>query len=91
MCIRDRTGLAAIARVFDAALVAGALSVDALKGSDTPFDPRIQTLRGQPGQIKVAKILLDLIAGSAIRESHRHGDSKVQDPYSCLLYTSRCV
>jgi len=76
------TGLAAIARVFDAALVAGALSVDALKGSDTPFDPRIQTLRGQPGQIKVARILLDLIAGSAIRESHRHGDSKVQDPYS---------
>jgi histidine ammonia-lyase len=76
------TGLAAIARVFDAALVAGALSVDALKGSDTPFDPRIQTLRGQPGQIKVAKVLLDLIAGSAIRESHRHGDSKVQDPYS---------
>ncbi|QEL23356.1 histidine ammonia-lyase [Bosea sp. F3-2] len=76
------TGLAAIARVFDAALVAGALSVDALKGSDTPFDPRIQNLRGQPGQIKVAKTLLDLIAGSAIRESHRHGDSKVQDPYS---------
>ncbi|MGX5735660.1 histidine ammonia-lyase [Bosea thiooxidans] len=76
------TGLAAIARVFDAALVAGALSVDALKGSDTPFDPRIQKLRGQPGQIRVARILLDLIAGSAIRESHRHGDSKVQDPYS---------
>jgi len=76
------TGLAAIARVFDAALVAGALSVDALKGSDTPFDPRIQNLRGQPGQTKVARILLDLIAGSAIRESHRHGDSKVQDPYS---------
>lgn len=76
------TGLAAIARVFDAALVAGALSVDALKGSDTPFDPRIQTLRGQPGQIKIARILLDLIAGSAIRESHRHGDTKVQDPYS---------
>ncbi|WP_420101382.1 histidine ammonia-lyase [Bosea sp. (in: a-proteobacteria)] len=76
------TGLAAITRVFDAALVAGALSVDALKGSDTPFDPRIQALRGQPGQIRVAKTLLDLIAGSAIRESHRHGDSKVQDPYS---------
>ena len=76
------TSLAAITRVFDAALVAGALSVDALKGSDTPFDPRIQSLRGQPGQIKVARILLELIAGSAIRESHRHGDSKVQDPYS---------
>ena len=75
-------GLASIARVFDAALIAGALSVDALKGSDTPFDPRIQTLRGQPGQIRVAAILLELIGGSEIRDSHRHGDSKVQDPYS---------
>ena len=76
------TGLASVARVFDAALIAGALSVDALKGSDTPFDPRIQTLRGQPGQIKVAALLLELIAKSEIRESHRFGDSKVQDPYS---------
>ncbi|MDP3599950.1 MAG: histidine ammonia-lyase [Bosea sp. (in: a-proteobacteria)] len=76
------TGLTAMARVFDAALVAGALSVDALKGSDTPFDPRIQRLRGQPGQIRVAALLLELIAGSAIRDSHRVGDSKVQDPYS---------
>ncbi len=76
------TGLTAMARVFDAALVAGALSVDALKGSDTPFDPRIQTLRGQPGQIRVAALLLELIAGSQIRDSHRFGDSKVQDPYS---------
>ncbi|KPH81896.1 histidine ammonia-lyase [Bosea vaviloviae] len=76
------TGLTAMARVFDAALVAGALSVDALKGSDTPFDPRIQALRGQPGQIRVAALLLELIAGSEIRDSHRFGDSKVQDPYS---------
>jgi histidine ammonia-lyase len=75
-------GLNAMARVFDAALVAGALSVDALKGSDTPFDPRIQALRGQPGQIRVAAHLLELIAGSEIRDSHRVGDSKVQDPYS---------
>ena len=75
-------GLSAMARVFDAALVAGALSVDALKGSDTPFDPRIQQLRGQPGQIRVAAHLLELIAGSEIRDSHRFGDSKVQDPYS---------
>lgn len=74
--------LSDIARVFDAALVAGALTVDALKGSDTPFDPRIQALRGQPGQIRVAATLLDLIGGSEIRESHRFGDSKVQDPYS---------
>jgi histidine ammonia-lyase len=76
------SGLTAMARVFDAALVAGALSVDALKGSDTPFDPRIQRLRGQPGQIRVAALLLELIAGSAIRDSHRFGDNKVQDPYS---------
>jgi histidine ammonia-lyase len=76
------TGLTAMARVFDAALVAGALSVDALKGSDTPFDPRIQRLRGQLGQIRVAALLLELIAGSEIRDSHRFGDSKVQDPYS---------
>jgi histidine ammonia-lyase len=76
------TGLTAMARVFDAALVAGALSVDALKGSDTPFDPRIQRLRGQPGQIRVAALLLELIASSQIRDSHRFGDSKVQDPYS---------
>lgn len=75
-------GLASIARVFDAALIAGALSVDALKGSDTPFDPRIQALRGQPGQIRVAATLLELIANSEIRESHRFGDTKVQDPYS---------
>jgi histidine ammonia-lyase len=74
--------IADMARVFDAALVAGALSVDALKGSDTPFDPRIQALRGQPGQIRVAQILLELIADSEIRDSHRFGDSKVQDPYS---------
>ncbi|CAN7332710.1 histidine ammonia-lyase [Bosea sp. LjRoot9] len=76
------TALSEIARVFDAALVAGALSVDALKGSDTPFDPRIQALRGQPGQINVAATLLTLIAGSEIRDSHRFGDTKVQDPYS---------
>ncbi|AOO80803.1 histidine ammonia-lyase [Bosea vaviloviae] len=76
------TALSEIARVFDAALVAGALSVDALKGSDTPFDPRIQALRGQPGQIRVAATLLTLIAGSEIRDSHRFGDTKVQDPYS---------
>jgi histidine ammonia-lyase len=65
------------------ALVAGAMSVDAARGSDTPFDPRIHALRGQPGQIRAAAALRALLAGSAIRESHRTGDSRVQDPY-CL-------
>ncbi len=67
---------------FAAALAAGALSLDAAAGSDTPFDPRIHAVRGQPGQIEVAAALAVLIAGSAIRDSHREGDPRVQDPYS---------
>ncbi|MGH6951148.1 MAG: aromatic amino acid lyase, partial [Vitreimonas sp.] len=70
--------------VFDAALVAGAMSVDAMKGADTPFDARIHDVRGQKGQIEVAQRLRALMAGSAIRESHRSHDvdQRVQDPYS---------
>ena len=75
-------GLFAAENVFAAAIAAGALSVDALKGSDAPFDPRIHALRGQPGQIDVAAGLRALMAGSAIRDSHREDDGKVQDPYS---------
>jgi histidine ammonia-lyase len=68
-------------RVFGAALAAGALSVDALKGSVKPFDPRLHEVRGQPGQIRVAADLRGLLDGSAIVESHfRCG--RVQDPYS---------
>ncbi len=69
-------------RVLHAALVTGALSTDAAKGSDDPFDPRIQALRGHRGQIDVALALRTLIAGSAVRASHRTGDDRVQDPYS---------
>lgn len=75
-------GLFAAENVFAAAIAAGALSVDALKGSDAPFDHRIHALRGQPGQIEVAAALRGLMAGSAIRDSHRHDCAKVQDPYS---------
>ncbi|MDT7839017.1 histidine ammonia-lyase [Aquabacterium sp. OR-4] len=57
--------------VFEAALVVGALTVDAARGSDGPFDPRIHALRGQPGQIDVARIYRALLAGSAIRASHK--------------------
>jgi histidine ammonia-lyase len=57
------------------------MSVDALKGSDSPFDERIHAVRGQPGQIAVAREYRDLIAGSAIRASHLDC-SRVQDPYS---------
>jgi histidine ammonia-lyase len=68
-------------RLFAAALAAGALSVDALKGSVKPFDPRISALRGQPGQIRVAAALRDLLDGSAIVASHARC-GRVQDPYS---------
>jgi histidine ammonia-lyase len=74
-------GLFAADRVFAAALAAGALSVDAAAGSDVPFDPRIQAVRGQPGQIAVAAALRALLADSAIRDSHVDCD-RVQDPYS---------
>ncbi len=67
---------------FAAALLAGAMSVDAAAGSDTPFDARIHVLRGQSGQIRVAEQLLALLEGSRIRESHRRDDVRVQDPYS---------
>jgi histidine ammonia-lyase len=66
---------------FAAALVTGALSTDALKGSDLPFDARVQRLRGHDGQADVALVLRGLLAGSAIRSSHRDCD-RVQDPYS---------
>ena len=69
--------------LFQSALVTGALSTDAAKGSDAPFDPRIHALRGHKGQIETAAALRDLMAGSAIRASHLVGDERVQDPY-CL-------
>ena len=68
---------------MEAALVTGALSTDAAKGSDAPFDTRIQALRGHRGQIEAAAALRALMAGSAIRASHLAGDDRVQDPY-CL-------
>ena len=76
--------LAAVFRlenVLAAALLAGAMSADAIKGSDTPFDRRIQSVRGHGGQIAVAGVLRELMRGSQIRESHR-ACSHVQDPYS---------
>ena len=76
-------GLFETERVFQAALVTGALATDAARGSDGPFLHRIQTLRGHKGQIAVADALRDLMAGSEIRASHLLGDDRVQDPY-CL-------
>ncbi|MBI3708956.1 MAG: histidine ammonia-lyase [Proteobacteria bacterium] len=74
-------GLFQIEAVFAAALVAGAMSVDAALGSDVPFDPRIHAVRGHPGQIDAADALAALLKGSQIRASHLDCD-RVQDPYS---------
>jgi len=74
--------LLAFEPVLEAALVVGAMTVDAARGSDGPFDPRIHALRGQPGQIDVARYYRALLAGSEIRRSHLEGDDRVQDPYS---------
>jgi histidine ammonia-lyase len=76
-------GLFEAERVYQTALVTGALSTDAAKGSDAPFDPRIQAVRRHRGQIEAAAALRELMAGSAIRASHRVNDDRVQDPY-CL-------
>ena len=79
-------GIAALAEaeiLFHAAVVTGALATDAARGSDAPFDPRIHALRRHRGQIDTAAALRALMVGSAIRESHRVGDERVQDPY-CL-------
>ncbi len=75
-------GLFAAQDLLKTALVAGALSLDAARGTDTPFDARIHALRGQPGQIRCAAALRGLLAGSVIRDSHRADDPRVQDPYS---------
>jgi histidine ammonia-lyase len=76
-------GLFEAERLFRSALVSGALSTDAARGSDAPFDARIHRLRRHRGQIETAEALRDLMAGSAIRASHLVGDERVQDPY-CL-------
>lgn len=76
-------GLFLTEHVFYSAVLAGATSVDAAKGSDAPFDPRVHEVRGRSGQIQAARMYRELLAGSAIRASHRHDDNKVQDPY-CL-------
>jgi histidine ammonia-lyase len=82
-CAYALAGLFEAERLFQSALISGALSTEAAKGSDTPFDPRIHVLRRHRGQIETAAALRALMAGSAIRASHREGDERVQDPY-CL-------
>jgi histidine ammonia-lyase len=81
------TGIAALCvvdahRLWRVAHLAGAMSLEALLGTPVAFDARIQEARGQLGQAASAALLRDLLAGSEIRESHRHGDNRVQDAYA---------
>lgn len=73
-------------RCWDAAHAAGATTLEALRGTPTAFDPRIHAARGQRGQQVSAARMLALLEGSEIRESHRQGDSRVQDAYAL-----RCI
>src|SRR5205823_1382436 len=73
--------LFATERAMAACFVSGALAVDACLGSDTPFDARIQYVRGHRGQRDAAAIYRDLLAASEIRASHKDCH-RVQDPYS---------
>lgn len=81
------TAIAALAfieleRLWEAVHIATAMSLEALLGTPDAFDARIQIARGQDGQAHSAAILRALLAESAIRESHRHGDARVQDAYA---------
>ncbi|KUJ84135.1 histidine ammonia-lyase [Ruegeria marisrubri] len=77
----------ALAGLFEAwraaqnALIIAATSTDAIMGSTAPLQPEIHELRGHRGQIEAASAMRALLDGSEIRESHREGDTRVQDPY----------
>ncbi len=68
--------------LWRSALGAAAMSLEALRGTPTPLDPRIHANRPHAGQVRAAALMRDLLAGSAIRESHREDDPRVQDAYS---------
>ncbi|WP_209507683.1 MULTISPECIES: histidine ammonia-lyase [unclassified Ruegeria] len=74
-------GLFGAWRAAQSALVTSALTTDAIMGSTAPLQPEIHALRGHRGQIEAGATMRALLAGSVIRESHRDGDTRVQDPY----------
>lgn len=90
----------ALAGLFDAwrnvqgAIITSSLSTDAIMGSTAPLLAEIHELRGHRGQIEVAHAMRELLKGSAIRDSHREDDTRVQDPY-CIRcqpqVTGACV
>lgn len=69
-------------RLWRSAVGAAAMSLEALRGTPVPLDPRIHEARPHAGQGEAARLMRELLAGSGIRESHREGDPRVQDAYS---------
>ena len=76
LCVADST------RIWDAAIAAAAMAIDACRASAGPLDARIHEARRQHGQSLVAARMRALLEGSSIGPSHREGDPRVQDPYS---------
>lgn len=74
-------GLFGAHRALQNALIAGALSSDAVMSSTAPFHDEIHKLRGHQGQRDAAQTLQSLLTDSVIRQSHLEGDNRVQDPY----------
>jgi len=86
MCAYAALAVFEAQRLSTVADIAASITIDALRGSDTPFDERIHRLRPHPGQVAVARNIRQLMKNSEIRESHRRGDPRVQDAYSI-----RCI
>ncbi len=84
MCAVGSLALLAAERLVSSADIAGAMTLEALKGTPVAFDYKIQAVRPHPGQVKSARRLRELIEGSEIRESHRDSatDPRVQDAYA---------
>jgi histidine ammonia-lyase len=84
MCAVGGLALLAAERLVASADIAGAMTLEALKGTPVAFDYKIQAVRPHPGQVRSARRLRELIEGSEIRESHRDSaaDPRVQDAYA---------
>lgn len=82
MAARGALTLVGIRRLVDASMCAAAMSMDAVRATDSFLDARVHTIRRQPSQSSVAARLRDLLRGSEIIPSHREDDPRVQDPYS---------
>jgi len=68
--------------LWRSAVGAAAMSLEALRGTPAPLDPRIHSARPHPGQVRAAALMRALLEDSEIRESHRENDPRVQDAYS---------